>query len=115
MIFVYTIEATFVHFFGEDHFGDIMEDEHAKLLAQILNGADVKYLGEKVSTTDRVLAVVADPYSWPFILLGSKNIFMNLFTNTKGTLITVGVSSGVNAGIQYGFTGEVKLSEVIGS
>jgi filamentous hemagglutinin len=46
---------------------------------------------------------------------GGKAILTNAVTKGKEQLIVVGVSAGVNAGIQYGTTGEVKLSDVIGS
>ena len=96
-------------------FGEIMKDEHAKALAQILNGADLKFLSQKISTTDRVLAIVTDPYSWPFLIYGSKNIIVNLVNKPKGTIGIATIVGGTNAGIQYAFDGNVKLSDLIGA
>lgn len=92
-----------------------MTDEHAKALAQILNSADLQFLKDHISTTDRVLAVVIQPTSWSFMIFGTRNILVNTATKGKEVLIAAGVSSGFNAAIQYGTTGEVKLSDVIGS
>ncbi|GAA5111375.1 contact-dependent inhibition toxin CdiA [Orbus sasakiae] len=100
---------------GQFYFGEIMTDEHAKALAQILNGADLKFLQDNISTTDRTIAIVTDPTSWPFMVFAGRNILINSFTKSKETLIAAGVSSGFNAAIQYGTTGEVRLSDVIGS
>lgn len=47
--------------------------------------------------------------------MGGKAIITNTVNNTKEQLIAVGVGAGLGAGIQYGTTGEVKLSDVIGS
>ncbi|HGJ5877391.1 MAG TPA: hypothetical protein ACHBX0_14735 [Arsenophonus sp.] len=47
--------------------------------------------------------------------MGTKVIVTNSITKGKEQLITVGISSIANAGIQYGVTGEVKLSDVIGA
>lgn len=46
---------------------------------------------------------------------GGKAIVTNAVTKGKEQLIAVGVSSALEAGIQYGTTGEVKLSDVIGT
>lgn len=100
---------------GQFYFGELMKDEHAKALAQILNGADLQFLKDHISTTDRVLAVVIQPTSWPFMIFGTRNILVNTATKGKEVLIAAEVSSGFNAAIQYGTTGEVKLSDVIGS
>ncbi|WGL99510.1 hypothetical protein QE177_06460 [Arsenophonus sp. aPb] len=56
-----------------------------------------------------------DPSSWPVAVMGAKAIVTNSVTRGKEQLIAVGVSSAANAGIQYGITGEVKLSDVIGA
>jgi hypothetical protein len=59
--------------------------------------------------------VVMNPTSWPVVIMGGKAIMTNAMNNTKEQLIAVGVGAGLGAGIQYGTTGEVKLSDVIGS
>ena len=47
--------------------------------------------------------------------MGGKAIVTNAVNNTKEQLIAVGVSSALGTGIQYGTTGELKLSDVIGT
>jgi filamentous hemagglutinin len=59
--------------------------------------------------------VVMNPASWPVVIMGGKAIITNIVNNSKEQLIAVGVAGAANVGIQYGTTGEVKLSDVIGS
>lgn len=80
-----------------------------------LNGADLKFLKDNITTGDRVMSVVMDPTSWPVAIMGGKAIITNAVNNTKEQLIAVGVGAGVGAGIQYGTTGKVSLSDLIGS
>ena len=42
-----------------------LKDPDAAALVNYLNGTDLKFLKENISTGDRVLSVVSDPTSWP--------------------------------------------------
>ncbi|BEO60055.1 hypothetical protein SMQE30_04780 [Serratia marcescens] len=92
-----------------------LKDPSAAALVNYLNGTDLKFLEENITTGDRMMSVVMDPTSWPVAIMGGKAIITNVVNNTKEQLIAVGVGAGLGAGIQYGTTGEVKLSDVIGS
>ncbi|MDX5631163.1 MULTISPECIES: hypothetical protein [unclassified Brenneria] len=92
-----------------------LKDPDAAALVNYLNGADLKFLKDNITTGDRVMAVVVDPTSWPVIVMGGKAIVTNSVTKGKEQLIAVGVSTAASAGIQYGTTREVKLSDLIGS
>ncbi|ENU1227273.1 hemagglutinin repeat-containing protein [Providencia rettgeri] len=92
-----------------------LKDPEAAALVNYLNGTDLKFLKDNITEGDRVLDIVMTPTSWPVMVLGTKNILTNSVTKGKEQLIAVGVSGVANAGIQYGFTGEVKLSDVIGA
>ncbi|WP_437615214.1 hemagglutinin repeat-containing protein [Erwinia sp. V71] len=92
-----------------------LKDPSAAALVNYLNGTDLKFLEENITTGDRMMSVVMDPTSWPVAIMGGKAIITNAINNTKEQLIAVGVGAGLGAGIQYGTTGEVKLSDVIGS
>lgn len=92
-----------------------LKDPDAAALVNYLNGSDLKFLKDNITTGDRVLAVAIDPTSWPALVMGGKAIITNGVTKGKEQLIAVGVASAANAAIQYGTTGEVKLSDVIGS
>lgn len=59
--------------------------------------------------------VIMTPTSWPVAVMGGKAIITNAVNNTKEQLIAVGVGAGLGAGIQYGTTGKVSLSDLIGS
>ncbi|GAB1440071.1 hypothetical protein MASR2M36_28530 [Providencia sp.] len=96
-------------------FGEKLKDPDAAALVNYLNGSDLKFLKDNITDGDRILDVVMTPTSWPVIVMGSKNILTNSVTKGKEQLIAVGVSGVANAGIQYGFNGEVKLSDVIGA
>ncbi|MCX8957730.1 hypothetical protein EHW65_10730 [Erwinia psidii] len=91
-----------------------LKDPSAAALVNYLNGTDLKFLEDNITTGDRVLSVISDPTSWPVAIMSGKAIITNAVNNTKEQLIAVGVSTGLGAGIQYGTTGEVKLSDVIG-
>ncbi|WP_249226392.1 VENN motif pre-toxin domain-containing protein, partial [Entomohabitans teleogrylli] len=95
--------------------GERLKDPDAAAIVRYLNGSDLKFLQDNITDGDRLMAIVMDPTSWPFMVMGGKAIFSNAANNTKSQLIAVGVSAAANAGIQYGVTGEVKLSDVIGA
>ncbi|MBU9834727.1 VENN motif pre-toxin domain-containing protein [Rahnella sp. L72c] len=59
--------------------------------------------------------VVMTPTSWLIAVMGGKAIITNTVNNTKEQLIAVGVGAGLGAGIQYGTTGKVNLSDLIGA
>ena len=92
-----------------------LKDPDAAALVNYLNGADLKFLKDNITQGDRILSVISDPASWPVAIMGGKAIITNTVTKGKEQLIAVGVASAASAGIQYGVTGEVKLSDVIGS
>ncbi|MFU9139170.1 hypothetical protein [Erwinia tasmaniensis] len=92
-----------------------LKDPSAATLVNYLNGTDLQFLQENITTGDRIMDVVMDPISWPVALMGGKAIISNVVNNTNEQLIAVGVAGTASAGIQYGTTGEVKLSDVIGS
>ncbi|TNV14015.1 Contact-dependent inhibitor A, partial [Buttiauxella sp. B2] len=92
-----------------------LKDPSAAALVNYLNGTDLKFLQDNITQGDRIMSVISDPTSWPVAIMGGKAIITNAVNNTKEQLIAVGVGAGVGAGIQYGTTGEVKLSDVIGS
>lgn len=93
-----------------------LKDPDAAALVNYLNGTDLKFLKENISTGDRVLSVVSDPTSWPVVVMGGKAILTNN-AGAKEQLIAAGVSGAANTAIQYGTskTGEVKLSDVVGA
>ncbi len=92
-----------------------LKNPEAVALVNYLNGSDLKFLKENITDTDRVMSVVMDPFTWPVVLIGGKSILTNAVTKGKEQLIAVGASAGIGATIQYGTTGKVTLSDVIGS
>ncbi|MGP4131829.1 VENN motif pre-toxin domain-containing protein [Pantoea tagorei] len=98
---------------GQFRLSEKLKDPSAAALVNYLNGADLKFLKDNISSGDRVMAVVMDPTSWPTIVMGGRAILTNAVNNTKEQLIAVGVGISAGAGIQYGTTGEVKLSDMI--
>ena len=94
---------------------DKLKDPDAAAVVKYLNGSDLKFLKDNITTGDRVMDVVMTPTSWPVAIMGGKAIITNAVNNTKEQLIAVGVGTGLGAGIQYGTTGKVTLSDLIGS
>lgn len=47
--------------------------------------------------------------------MGEKAIITNAVNNTKEQLIAVGVAGTASAGIQYGMSGDIKLSDAFGA
>ncbi|WP_257014243.1 hypothetical protein [Serratia fonticola] len=92
-----------------------LKDPDAAALVNYLNGTDLKFLKDNITTGDRVLSVISDPTSWPVVVMGGKAIVTNTVTNGKELLIAAGASAAGSAAIQYGVHGEVKLSDVIGA
>ncbi|NUU64729.1 hemagglutinin repeat-containing protein [Enterobacteriaceae bacterium BIT-l23] len=92
-----------------------LKDPSAAALVNYLNGTDLKFLADNITRGDRIMNVVMTPTSWPVAIMSGKAIITNAINNTKEQLIAVGVGAGLGAGIQYGTTGEVKLSDVIGT
>ncbi|WP_197056414.1 hemagglutinin repeat-containing protein [Xenorhabdus sp. NBAII XenSa04] len=90
-----------------------LKDPDAIKIVQYLNGKDLQFLKDNITTSDRVAAVALDPTSWPVMIFGSKAIING--TGAKEQLLAAGVSSGMNAAIQYGTSGNVTLSDVIGA
>lgn len=92
-----------------------LKDPDAAAIVKYLSGSDLKFLKDNITTGDRVMDVVMTPTSWPIAVMGGKAIITNAVNNTKEQLIAVGVGAGLGAGIQYGTTGKVNLSDLIGS
>ena len=95
--------------------GDKLKDPDAAAIVKYLNGSDLKFLKDNITKSDRFMDVVMNSTSWPVVIMGGKAIITNIVNNSKEQLIAVGVAGAANVGIQYGTTGEVKLSDVIGS
>ncbi|WP_313536778.1 hemagglutinin repeat-containing protein [Pantoea sp.] len=95
--------------------GDKLKDPDAAAIVKYLNGSDLKFLKDNITKSDRFMDVVMNPTSWPVVIMGGKAIITNIVNDSKEQLIAVGVAGAANVGIQYGTTGEVKLSDVIGS
>lgn len=93
-----------------------LKDPDAAAIVKYLNGSDLKFLKDNITTNDRVMDVIMTPTSWPVAVMGGKAIITNS-AGIKEQLIAAGVSGAANAAIQYGTskTGEVKLSDVIGA
>ncbi|MDC9589540.1 hemagglutinin repeat-containing protein [Xenorhabdus sp. XENO-10] len=90
-----------------------LKDPDAIKIVQYLNGKDLQFLKDNITTSNRVAAVALDPTSWPVMVFGAKAMIQG--AKGKEQLLAAGVTSSVNAAIQYGTTGEVKLSDVIGA
>ncbi|EMR9939031.1 contact-dependent inhibition toxin CdiA, partial [Escherichia coli] len=100
---------------GQFRLDEKLKDPDAAAIVNYLNGSDLKFLKDNITEGDRLLSVISDPTSWPVAVMGGKAFITNAVNNTKEQLIAVGVGVGLGAGIQYGTTGEVKLSDLIGT
>ncbi|WP_234480214.1 hypothetical protein [Erwinia sp. S38] len=94
---------------------DKLKDPDAAALVKYLNGSDLKFLQDNITTGDRIMDVILTPTSWPVAVMGGKAIITNSVTQRKVLLIAAGASATGSAVIQYGTTGEVRLSDVIGA
>ncbi|MEQ1966499.1 hemagglutinin repeat-containing protein [Xenorhabdus nematophila] len=92
---------------------DKLKDPDAIKIVQYLNGKDLQFLKDNITTSNRVAAVALDPTSWPVMVFGAKAMIQG--SKGKEQLIAAGITSGMNAAIQYGTTKEVKLSDLIGA
>ncbi|MCW7763098.1 hemagglutinin repeat-containing protein [Photorhabdus luminescens] len=90
-----------------------LKDPDAIKIVQYLNGKDLQFLKDNITTSDRVAAVALDPTSWPVMVFGAKAMIQG--AKGKEQLLAAGITSGMNAAIQYGTTKEVKLSDLIGA
>ncbi|WP_323859118.1 VENN motif pre-toxin domain-containing protein [Xenorhabdus doucetiae] len=90
-----------------------LKDPDAIKIVQYLNGRDLQFLKDNITTSNRTAAVVLDPTTWPVMVFGAKAMIQG--AKGKEQLLAAGVTSGVNAAIQYGTTKEVKLSDLIGA
>lgn len=100
---------------GQFRLDEKLKDPDAAAIVNYLNGSDLKFLKDNITEGDRLLSVISDPTSWPVAVMGGKAFITNAVNNTKEQLIAVGVGVGLGAGMQYGTTGEVKLSDLIGT
>lgn len=94
---------------------DKLKDPDAAALVKYLNGSDLKFLQDNITTGDRIMDVILTPTSWPVAAMCGKAIITNSVTQGKELLIAAGASATGSAVIQYGTTGEVRLSDVIGA
>ncbi|WP_443256037.1 hemagglutinin repeat-containing protein [Xenorhabdus sp. IM139775] len=90
-----------------------LKDPDAIKIVQYLNGRDLQFLKDNITTSNRTAAVVLDPTSWPVMVFGAKAMIQG--AKGKEQLLAAGITSGMNAAIQYGTTKEVKLSDLIGA
>ncbi|MCA6221772.1 hypothetical protein [Photorhabdus antumapuensis] len=77
-----------------------LKDPDSIKIVQYLNGNDLQFLKDNITTSDRVAAVALDPTSWPVMVFGAKAMIQG--AKGKEQLLAAGVTSGVNAAIQYG-------------
>ncbi|MEG7475800.1 VENN motif pre-toxin domain-containing protein, partial [Serratia marcescens] len=54
-----------------------LKDPSAAALVNYLNGTDLKFLKDNITTGDRLLSVISDPTSWPVAVMGGKAIITN--------------------------------------
>ncbi|MFM5342616.1 hemagglutinin repeat-containing protein [Aeromonas veronii] len=92
-----------------------LKDPDAAAIVKYLNGTDLKFLKDNITTGDRVMDVVLTPTSWPVALMGGKAIITNAANNSKELLIAVGMGASIGAGVQYSTTGKVSLSDLLGA
>lgn len=90
-----------------------LKDKDATDIVNYLNSVDIKFLQDNITKTDRFIDVATDPVTWISLGLGARAIIQGVAG--KELLIAAGTSGAVNAAIQYGTTGDVKLSDLIGS
>ncbi|OCG42612.1 PAAR domain-containing protein [Gilliamella sp. Bif1-4] len=76
MIFVYTIEATFVHFFGEDHYAYCPKCEST---GKIIEGADNFIVAGKTAAYDGcIIACKCSPVGYNKIIATKSTIFVGV-------------------------------------
>ncbi|MEI2606095.1 hypothetical protein V8O11_20135 [Erwinia aphidicola] len=51
---------------------DKLKDPDAAALVKYLNGSDLKFLKDNITTGDRVMDVVMTPTSWPVAIMGGE-------------------------------------------
>lgn len=60
-----------------------LKDPSAAALVNYLNGTDLKFLQDNITTADRVLDVITSPSSWPVLVMGGKALITNTVTNAN--------------------------------
>jgi filamentous hemagglutinin len=91
--------------------GKDLSDPDAIKVTQALNGLDILFLRDNVSTTDQVLFSVVD--NFPFSLVGIGLAGRNLAVNTKQALTGAALLAGTDIALQYGLTGEIRLADLV--
>ena len=95
---------------GRLFLGDALQDDDTIKIVNYVNERDLTFLKDRVSATDRMLYQASDITNWPFLIVGGRNLITN---NSKEALLATGVTTGVNAGIQYSLSGDIKTSDLI--
>ncbi len=95
---------------GRLFLGDALQDDDTIKIVNYVNERDLTFLKDRVSATDRMLYQASDITNWLFLIVGGRNLITN---NSKEALLATGVTTGVNAGIQYSLSGDIKTSDLI--
>ncbi|NBI41654.1 hypothetical protein GVX86_09375 [[Haemophilus] felis] len=95
---------------GRVYLGRALQDDETINIVKYLNGSDLTFLKNNITTSDRVLAIVMDPVSWPFAIFGARNLIQN---NTKSNLLSSGIAVATNAGFQYSNSGKVEFRDLV--
>ena len=95
---------------GRLFLGDALQDDDTIKVVNYVNERDLTFLKDRVSATDRMLYQASDITNWLFLIVGGRNLITN---NSKEALLATGVTTGVNAGIQYSLSGDIKTSDLI--
>ena len=95
---------------GRLFLGDALQDDDTIKIVNYVNERDLTFLKDRVSATDRMLYQASDITNWPFLIVGGRNLITN---NSKEALLATGVTTGVNAAIQYSLSGDIKTSDLI--
>jgi filamentous hemagglutinin len=88
-----------------------LSDPEVIKLVKALYANDLKFLDDSITDGDRVNAWFWDAFPLSVLELGLGA--RNLAVNAKQTLGSAALFAGIDGGIQYSATGEVKLSDLI--
>jgi filamentous hemagglutinin len=88
-----------------------LHDPEAAAMTRTLNGLDLLFLDDRLSTTDRLVFGFVD--NFPLSLVGVGLAGRNLATNTGGALAGATLVAGTDALLQYSLTGDVSLSDLV--
>jgi hypothetical protein len=85
----------------------------AAAMVQTLNGLDLLFLNDKISTGDQLLFGFLDYF--PLSVMGIALAGRNMAANTGRTFASATLFAGTDAALQYSLTGEVRLADLISS